>query len=143
MLFKIGKCPACRKFYIYFKSKKPEPQIFGGQTMLDTMVCKKCDQHLGIIKSQNGIEVKWLEYESLEEDNLIYHEKLDEIKKKIMQRIQNRNQKPRGRNHYFTKHYEKKLISKLTSLRTLINLKTRDEQRQLRQDLSIELRKFK
>lgn len=143
MLFEIGKCPACQKFYIYFKSKKPEPQIFSGQTLLDTMICKKCNQHLGIFKSRNNTLVKWLEHESLEDDNLVYHEKLNEIKKKIMQRIENRNQKPKGRNHYFTKHYEKKLIGKLTSLRTLINLKTRDKQRQLRLDLSIKLRKFK
>lgn len=143
MLFEIGKCPACQKFYIYFKSKKPEPQIFSGQTLLDTMICKKCNQHLGIFKSRNKTLVKWLEHESLEDDNLVYHEKLNEIKKKIMQRIENRNQKPKGRNHYFTKHYEKKLIGKLTSLRTLINLKTRDKQRQLRRDLSIKLRKFK
>lgn len=137
MLFKITNCPACSKVFSYFRIvKKNKMQPLKHDVLFKSFTCKKCDQTIGIFKNKKSKEslIKWIELESLEEDNLVYHDYLDHLKTKIKAKVMLREKR------YVSKVHEKNLYKKVSALRNLINFKTKKDQRQLRAELAIYLK---
>ena len=137
MLFKITKCPACSKTFAYFRIvRKNKVQPLKHNILFKSLICKKCDQSIGIFKNKktNQSVVKWIEHESLEEDNLVYHDFLDKMNARIQARVMLRDKR------YISRAHEKNLYKKVSSLKKLVDFKTQEEQRKLRADLAIYLK---
>ena len=145
MLFKISKCPACKKIFSYFRIvKKNKAQPLKHSILYKTMTCSRCEQTIGVLKDKQRkiSEIKWMEHESLEDDNLVYHDELNKLQKKLFLRIQSKGKKfvKNSRKQYFSKNFEKQLTRKVTSLRKQIDLKTKKDQMQLRADVALFLK---
>lgn len=137
MLFKITNCPACRKMFSYFRIvRKNKVQPLKNNILFKSIACKKCDQMIGIFKNKktNQSIVKWIEHESLEEANLVYHDYLDRLNVKIQARVMLRKKR------YISKAHENNLYKKVSAIRNLVDFKTQKEQRQLRANLSVYLK---
>lgn len=145
MLFKISKCPACKKIFTYFRIvKKSKAQPLQTETLFKTIECKRCEQNIGIFKNNKTKQssVKWIEHESLEEEFVVYYNKLNLLKDKLLKRISYRNKKKwtKGNKQYFSTRYEMALNKKISSIKTLINLRTIEEQRNLRANVALFVR---